>query len=390
MTNQSLSLRIGAIFLIFVVSAVGIGLPLLAGKIPKDGPMFMCLKCLSAGVMLGIALIHLLADANADLSEVVPDYNLAFALTCLGIILVLSIEQFALILAKSPSKIKSESNDLRLLDNRPRLDVDKKNIEMEEGHVHNEDCGFVKCEHNHAPVEDTTKIFNTSEKKSSTVMVTQKGIVKLSSNNISELKITQSSDNKVHNQSYTSNADINDMNDENEAEIFAGIMKANTLQQLITAYAMEVSIAVHSLIIGFDMGLLSGTANLATLAALLIAISFHQFIEGIGIGVTIIDSRHALGTIKVFIFQLIFCSTVSIGIIVGILTSSQQNESVTPAVLGTANSLAAGSLLYVSLTEMLGNYFMRADLNGNGKVKASMIGSFAAGVAFAALLAVWA
>jgi zinc transporter 1/2/3 len=53
---------------------------------------------------------------------------------------------------------------------------------------------------------------------------------------------------------------------------------------IIKAYMMEISVAIHSVIIGIALGSLAGPDNLAPLVALLIAISFHQFFEGLGLG----------------------------------------------------------------------------------------------------------
>jgi zinc transporter ZupT len=53
---------------------------------------------------------------------------------------------------------------------------------------------------------------------------------------------------------------------------------------IIKAYMMEISVAIHSVIIGIALGSLAGPDNLAPLVALLIAICFHQFFEGLGLG----------------------------------------------------------------------------------------------------------
>jgi len=104
-----------------------------------------------------------------------------------------------------------------------------------------------------------------------------------------------------------------------------------------------------------------------------------------------------MGSWKVSLFMLIFCLTLPAGILVGILLSSsgstQSSEDL--AAKGVANAVAAGFLLYVSLTEMLGSVFSK---HGAASIRRcagnwhslSLVGGFALGVAFMALLAVWA
>jgi zinc transporter ZupT len=62
------------------------------------------------------------------------------------------------------------------------------------------------------------------------------------------------------------------------------IARSNSMSVLIKAYMMEISIGIHSLIIGIAMGSLEGRENLESLRGLVIAICFHQFFEGLGLG----------------------------------------------------------------------------------------------------------
>ncbi len=175
-----------------------------------------------------------------------------------------------------------------------------------------------------------------------------------------------------------------------EAQVFANVLQSSGLKALITAYVMEISIAVHSIIIGVDLGLLAKSDEVATLISLLVALSFHQFIEGVGLGSTIQASRASLGNAKVVGFVAIFSCTMPLGILIGILTSHDQESASGLTAKGVANALAAGSLLYISLTEMVGNYFHAHDLVKKPAVKLAMVLSFAVGVFVMALIAAWA
>ena len=54
------------------------------------------------------------------------------------------------------------------------------------------------------------------------------------------------------------------------------------------------------------------------------------------------------------------------------------------------NALAAGSLLYISLVEMIAEYFTAPDLIERPKLQIMMLISFSFGVVALAVLAIWA
>jgi zinc transporter 1/2/3 len=47
---------------------------------------------------------------------------------------------------------------------------------------------------------------------------------------------------------------------------------------------LEISVAVHSIIIGIALGSAAGAEELPSMEAYLIAICFHQFFEGMALG----------------------------------------------------------------------------------------------------------
>ena len=87
------SLKIGTAFLIFVVSLCGFFAPVLVYEINRrkqvgggsvvavagtvveqinfaEQPLFMIIKAFSAGIILGVAFMHLLADGQQDLADI--------------------------------------------------------------------------------------------------------------------------------------------------------------------------------------------------------------------------------------------------------------------------------------------------------------------------------
>ena len=68
------------------------------------------------------------------------------------------------------------------------------------------------------------------------------------------------------------------------------IADLDTTKSFIKSLIMEISIAVHSVIIGFEFGTL-GKSETTTIQALLIAFVFHQFFEGVSLGSTISQTK---------------------------------------------------------------------------------------------------
>lgn len=70
MVSPSVALRIGGGFAILVAGTLGIALPmcLAAANDARAVPLLQLLKAYAAGVVLALALVHLLNDAYSDLS----------------------------------------------------------------------------------------------------------------------------------------------------------------------------------------------------------------------------------------------------------------------------------------------------------------------------------
>lgn len=126
------------------------------------------------------------------------------------------------------------------------------------------------------------------------------------------------------------------------------IAGSDSFSVIVKAYMMEISVAIHSVIIGIALGSLGGPDNIQSLQALLIAICFHQFFEGLGLGTVIKAASLQLGMKKIIIFAVTFALTVPIGVMVGIVVTDDQAliDGPTDSQLyttGCLNSIAAGN-----------------------------------------------
>lgn len=169
-------------------------------------------------------------------------------------------------------------------------------------------------------------------------------------------------------------------------DVLEDISKAHSLKDFVALYALELSVSVHSIILGVDYGL---ETKSSTLLALTVALTFHQTIEGIAMGAAVVNMKDAMSDRKIMTFMIFFASTISIGVIIGIISSYRGESGAADTLQGIFSSLAAGSLLYVSLSEQVSTYFGRADLEDQLGTKLMMIAAFGLGFAAMAGLAVW-
>lgn len=168
------------------------------------------------------------------------------------------------------------------------------------------------------------------------------------------------------------------------------LLEANSLKDLISAYALEVSTAIHSIVIGFELGTLS---SYTTIAILLAVLCFHQFVEGLGVGSVIKTSQKQLGTSKVITFILVFSLTVPLGVLLGLLIKPISGDEETTSQLlieGIVTSVAAGSMVYISLVEMISEYFNNPEIQGNISLRLYMLVLFFLGYASMNIIGIWA
>lgn len=91
-----LALKILAVFLIFAAGWLGGAIPLWRRRPHRDSLWLSCGNALSAGVFLGIGLIHLLPDADAGWRQLGYDYPVGFALAAAAFALILLFEHVLL------------------------------------------------------------------------------------------------------------------------------------------------------------------------------------------------------------------------------------------------------------------------------------------------------
>ncbi|KAG2641066.1 zinc transporter 8-like [Panicum virgatum] len=163
--------------------------------------------------------------------------------------------------------------------------------------------------------------------------------------------------------------------------------KEHALRHRVIAQVLELGIVVHSVIIGISLG---ASEEPSTIKPLVVALSFHQMFEGMGLGGCIVQAKFKLRSIVTMV--LFFCLTTPVGILVGIGISSVYNEDSPTALVveGILNSVAAGILIYMALVDLLAEDFMNPKVQSRGKLQLGINVSMLVGAGLMSMLAKWA
>ncbi|KAG2429752.1 hypothetical protein HXX76_010536 [Chlamydomonas incerta] len=165
---------------------------------------------------------------------------------------------------------------------------------------------------------------------------------------------------------------------------------AGSLRLKILAYMFELGCVFHSFIIGISLGV--NTTDLVEVRALLIALSFHQFLEGVSLASVVL--RGGFSTVKGMAMVLTYSLTCPVGIAVGMAIASSYDEESERArgVQGTLNGVSGGMLLYISLVQLVAEDMGRFVPGSPGGGASARLLSFLAlflGAGSMCLLAIW-
>lgn len=132
---------------------------------------------------------------------------------------------------------------------------------------------------------------------------------------------------------------------------------------------LECGILFHSIFVGLTLSI-----TVKGFAILLIAFTFHQCFEGLGLGSRIASVPFPASSIRPWILVGAFSLTAPAGLAIGLgIHKSYDPESSTGLiVVGIFNAVSAGLLIYAALVDLLAEDFLseEADLLMSGKKKA--------------------
>jgi zinc transporter 1/2/3 len=160
------------------------------------------------------------------------------------------------------------------------------------------------------------------------------------------------------------------------------------IRHYVTAYTMELGCIFHSVIIGVSIGVM--TDSRIGVVVMLIAIAFHQALEGLSLGSVL--SRANFPRLKQLLMLALYAVTTPVGIAIGIGIAYTYNpDSVTSrAVQGSLNGVSGGMLLYISIYQLIAEEFSKTQLLTQTKFRLGMYAALIAGAGSMAVLAIWA
>ncbi|KIV97979.1 hypothetical protein PV10_01674 [Exophiala mesophila] len=118
---------------------------------------------------------------------------------------------------------------------------------------------------------------------------------------------------------------------------------------------LEAGILFHSIFVGMTISI---TTN--GFIALLVAIIFHQFFEGLGLGSRIAEVPYKPKAAKPWVLVCAFGLTCPIGQVIGLVTRDTYDQSSAFALIlvGFFNAFSSGLLIYAALVDLLAEDFL--------------------------------
>ncbi|XP_023746205.1 zinc transporter 3 [Lactuca sativa] len=155
----------------------------------------------------------------------------------------------------------------------------------------------------------------------------------------------------------------------------------------IISQVLELGIVTHSIIIGLSLG---ASKSPETIKPLIVALSFHQFFEGLGLGGCIFQAK--IKSLAIISMGAFFTLTTPGGIVIGILMSNSYKENSTNSLIveGVLNAASAGMLIYMALVNLISPDFNNPRMQNK---KMLLLGSnvfLLLGAGLMSLLAKWA
>lgn len=167
--------------------------------------------------------------------------------------------------------------------------------------------------------------------------------------------------------------------------------RCNSLDQKqgyeMTTYMLEAGILSHSVLIGLSLGVASGNEFLA----LVIAITFHQFFEGVALGVRI---GELAGRVKPFLMVVAYSVITPAGILlgIGIRNLYSENSGTSALTMGILDAISSGILIYTGLVILVGRDLSAGSDSAaaSPRTRSLHLLSLYFGVAVMAVIGIWA
>jgi len=287
--EETLFVRLAFLVLILVFSIIGVAYPFVAikrlGRQVLSAGWFVVLQCFAVGLVCGVALLHVLADAQEYL-EKVSDFPVANSICLFGCFLMVSLNRMTNMFAANRKQGPGDNFD----------------------------------------------VSSVSGPSGSPILSERSGASVRSANSIVS----------VHNGHV-------------HQHLLVDPLLQTDLKARYKAYLLEVAIAVHSVLVGLGLGII--TKSCGAVSTVGSALCFHQLFEGVALGM--VGASAGLRGHGVMIMILMFVVSCPLGIVFGIYIESglDKEAATTSWMLGSLNALAAGTLLEIGCVELMPEAF---------------------------------
>ncbi|KAJ1953160.1 hypothetical protein IWQ62_006062 [Dispira parvispora] len=342
--QYSVPLGIAAVFIMFVVSAMGSFLPVVARYYPKlriPAKLVELGKHFGTGIVLATGFIHMFPGAIFSLTDpcVLPGFAAYSAFA--GLFAMIAALFFHL-LEFSVSHYEPHQHSTAIVD---------------EKSMHNNTAGS-------PPSSQTVRHTDTA-----LTIASDCSAYDLPNCNHANLDSTAASHAHAH----------------AHGTLF---QEAGAESRRISTYLLEFGIALHSVIIGLALG----TADGQEFLPLLIALCFHQFFEGIALGARIAELTYSAAWMPM-VNALAYAVTTPLGTALGVALRSvyQARSPTTLAVQGVLDAVSAGILIYTALVNLMAQEFVQPSFQRLPKRTQHLyLAALYAGVATMSVIGIWA
>jgi zinc transporter 1/2/3 len=352
--EYDLALHIGSVFIILAVSIIGSVIPILGRLVSKrlafDPYVVAVGKAVGTGIVLGCALIHMLQPAAEALtSACVPiafntDYQAyAFMFCMIAALFMHTLESFIGFWSR---KLKPAANP-DAVDDADKLEQGRNSSSSPAGHGTTNNNPIVYENDGTITNDDTILDNNNNNNSPSSTSIPAPPSIPPPPPTVQQTSTTN------NNPQQRSSSSLSGGHHHHHHHIHGPIPLRD--EHLIQTYSMEFALTVHSIFIGMTIGIVRAEE----LISLLVALCFHQFFEGVALGARLADLPDSSLTVRqMVILVMIFSLSAPIGIIIGIIATSNVSENGVAYLLtqGIFDGLCAGILLYVGFQLLLHDF----------------------------------
>jgi len=343
---MSMWIQLGTAILSQVV-CLGITFSIRHPFISSNGMLLSFFNCFGGGVLLSIALIHMLPEMMEQFEKFVAQnsYPLGMLFIILGYFILVVLEK-VLFRHEHHHVLTNESKPLF-------LDSDTKNVEPTL-FIEKSDLDTESTNHSHDNNDERSENFKTEDSES-------------------------------HNHHL-----LEDTGDEELHTIQKHVLPTEKLVHghrtpydkegsLVTPILLFIVLSIHAIFEGIVLGLQSEIKPTLSIA---IAIILHKPVEALTLG--IVMCVEVVSRANYFIISVIFSSVAPVGILIGLLVKI--TSTVPPILVGIFSALAIGSFLYISTTEIIADEFHRTTSN---KEKWMKMAAVFIGICFVSISEIW-